>query len=273
MGLNASYQFVNVSYPDAPDNQQYADFQYHTASLGIGYSLSPMTRLVAQLGLSRSERSDDTLNSENQQLTLGLEHRFSERLSGSFFAGSGRTETDYKRGFPTCTGVILPGFFFGVGGSVCVNPDTLTLIPFVLEPTTVTNRSSNTVYNAELIYQLETGEVSLQGMRSITPYTNGGLIQNERFSLIASHLFSSRLQGSLSLEWYRTRSTDDVSTSLDRTTMSVRPALRWNLDRDWILAASYRHFQQEYEGSISSATSNAVDLTLTYNWPRYAISR
>jgi predicted porin len=271
--LNASYQFVDVSYPDIRDNPQYTGYQFHTASLGAGYALTPVTRLVAQLGLSRSERDDDTQRSDNRQLTLGVEHRFSERLSGSASAGSSRTETDYKQGFLACSGVILPGFFFGVGGSVCVDPDTLIPIPFDVETGTTTAKSSNTVYNAELRYQLETGDLTLRGSRSTTPYTNGGMVQNERISLAGRHRFSSRLQASLSLDWYRTQNTDDFSARTDRTTTSVRPSLQWKLDRDWSLSAGYRYFRQEYEGSIQSATSNAVDLTLSYNWPRMAVSR
>ena len=273
VGLNASYQFVDISYPDDPDNPQYTGYRYHTGSLGTGYSLSPKTRLIAQIGLSRSERDDGTLRSDNQQLTLGLEHRFSERLSGSAFAGTGRTGTDFEQGFLSCSGVILPGFFFGVGGSVCVDPATLVPIPFEVETGTTTSSSSNTVFNADLRYELETGELSAQASRSITPYTNGGLILNERIGLMARHRFSSRLQATLALDWYRSQNTSDFSANLDRTTTSLRTALQWKLDRDWSLSGGYRYFQQEYEGQIQSATSNAVDLTLSYNWPRYAISR
>jgi predicted porin len=272
-GLNASYAFVDVSYPDEQNNQQFAGFRYHSGSLGLGYSLTPMTRLVAQLGLSRSERDDDTLRSDTQQLTLGLEHRFSERLSGSMFAGSGRTESKFLQGFPSCSGVELPGIFFNVPGSVCADSDTLTPIGYTIVNGSIESRSSNVVYNADLRYQLETGELSMQASRSISPYTNGGLILNERFGLGVRHNFSSRLLARLSLDWYRARNTNDVASSIDRTTISIRPSLEWKIDRDWSLSGSYRYFEQEYEGQIQSATSNAVDLTLSYNWPRYAISR
>ncbi len=273
VGLNASYQYVDVSYPDVTETPQYTGFRYHSASLGMGYSLSPQTRLVAQLGLSRSEREDNTLTSDNRQLTLGLEHQFSERLSGSAFVGSGRTETDFQQGFLDCGGVLLPGLFFGVGGTVCVDPDTLTVIPFTPSTTTVSSSASNAVYNADLRYALETGELALRASRSITPYTNGGLILDERIGLTGRHRFSHRLQGRLSPEWYRTRDTNDFGGSLDRTTTSLRPSLHWNLDRDGILAGSYRYFRQAYEGRVEDATSNALELTLTYQWPRYAISR
>jgi hypothetical protein len=274
IGINASYQYVDVSYPKAPDNQQYAGFQHHTANLGLGYSLSSKTRLISQLGLSRSERSDDTLTSDSRQLTLGLEHQFSERLSGSAFVGSGRTKTDFEQGFRICPGVEQQVELFGIVlGVVCFDPNTGLPISYIEVPVTITARSSNTLYNADLRYQLETGELSASASSSITPYTNGGMIRNERIGLAGQHRFSSRLQASLSLDWYRTRNTDDISTRLDRTTVSLRPSLWWRLDRDWTLTAGYRYFRQEYEGSIDSATSNAVDLTLSYNWPRYTISR
>ena len=129
------------------------------------------------------------------------------------------------------------------------------------------------MFNADLRYELETGDLSAQASRSITPYTNGGLILNERFGLMARHRFSSRLQATLALDWYRSQNTSDFSANLDRTTTSLRPALLWKLDRDWSLSGGYRYFRQEYEGRIRAANSNAVDLTLSYNWPRYAISR
>lgn len=271
--LSASYRLVDVSYPDAPNDQQFIDYRYHTGSLNLGYQLSMPTRLMAQLSLSRSDRENDTLSTDSQQLSLGLEHQFSERLSSSLLAGYGRTDTDYLQGFLSCSGVVLPGFLFGESGSVCVDPITLNTIPFTLASTTATSSSTNTVFSGDLSYRLETGELSVQASRSITPYTNGGLVLNDRVGLKAVHRFSSQLQGSLSLDWYKTGNTDDAAATLDRATTSIRPSLRWDFDPDWSLAATYRYFRQEYEGRIEPATSNSVELTLSYRWPKYAVSR
>ncbi len=271
--LNASYQLVDLSYPDSPNDQQYIGYQYHTGNLGIGYQLKPLTRLVTQVSLSRSERDDESLRSSSRQLTLGVEHQFSERLSGTAFVGYGRTESEFQQGFLSCSGVVLPGFFFGTTGSVCVDPNTLNLIAFTPATTAVTSKSSNTVFNGDLRYRFETGDVAIQASRSITPYTDGGLILNERIGLSGRHRLTSQLQASLSLDWYRTGNTSDFSSTIDRTTTSIRPSLRWKFDQDWSLAASYRYFRQEYEGNTQPASSNAVDLTLTYNWPRMAVSR
>jgi hypothetical protein len=274
-GLNASYQYTDISYPDTTEVAQFTGYTYHSASVGASHRLSPTTRLITQISLSLSEREDDTLRSDNQQITLGLEHHFSERLSASAFVGSGRTETDFKQGFGFCDGeeVALPDFLFGPGRTICVDRDTGTIIPFTTVLTTVTSSSKNAVYSADLRYELETGELTLQASRSVTPYTNGGLALNDRFGLAGKHRFSSRLQGNLSLDWYRTSNSSDFGSSIDRTTTSVRPSLRWNLDRDWTLTGSYRYYRQDYEGRVQAATSNALELTLTYQWPRYAISR
>ncbi len=271
--LNASYQFVDLSYPDISDNQQYTGYQYHVASLGMSYGISPTTRLTSQLNASRSERDDNTLRSNNVQISLGLEHAFSARLTGAASVGTGRTESKLSQDALTCSGILLPGFFFGTTGTVCVDPDSLTIIPFTTATQTSNTSSSSSVYNASLDYLLETGKLSMSMSRSITPYTNGSLVSNDRLRLSGTHQLSHKVESSLSLDWYKTTSTDDTSGILDRSTFSIRPGLHWNFERDWSLSASYRYFKQDYEGRADAAVSNSAELTLTYRWPKIAISR
>ncbi len=51
---------------------------------------------------------------------------------------------------------------------------------------------------------------------------------------------------------------------------SVRPAIAWQLTEDWSLEAQYRFRYRLFEDDDESASSNAVFLTLQYNFPTWA---
>jgi opacity protein-like surface antigen len=57
--------------------------------------------------------------------------------------------------------------------------------------------------------------------------------------------------------------TDENSTRYT----SVRPGVSWQLTEDWSLDAEYRFRYRLFDDDGGSATSNAVFLTLQYNFP------
>lgn len=264
---------TDVSYPDLDSDQQFVDYTAQTASFSVTRSTTAATSYLAQLGATRSGRDDDTSESDNIELTLGIQHTFNARLSGSLSAGYGRTKTDRTDGFLACSGAILPGSLFGVTNSVCADPVTLTIIPLTTQSISSSSTSNNSVFAANTTYRFLTGELSLDASRDSSPFTDGNLILADRITLLGSYNFTSKVNTILEVKWYRATDTDDQAVFIDRKNISIRPRIRWKFDRDWSVAASYRYFEQEFEGSVSPVSSNEFGVELTYHWPKLAISR
>ncbi len=250
---------------------------YETRSVGgsVVRQWTEKTSLTLGLDWSRYERDDQAVRSDNAQLTLGGEHRFTERSRLSGYLGLRRTETRVRSGTSVCpAGSVFDslGFFFGL--PPCV--DTTTGARSNLVATTLTSTADSTggVFGLTATRDLETGELSLDASRSVTPDARGeGLILTDRLSLGVTHGFSETLSGRLSLDWYRAKSTDDAVGAIDRSHVRLSPSLRWRPRRDWSLVASYRYMKQTRESTLGTATGNVVSLAVNYAWPRLTRSR
>lgn len=270
--LNLNYSYRQVRYDTGPVENYFFDYDNQILSVGHRFSWTERTGLNTTLSASRYHRDDDSYVSENGQFRIGVSHMFSERWSGQFTAGGRRTRNTVKAGVPICPGYIMPGFFFGKPGSVCVDRDTLLEIPF--EITTVKNStlSSGGVFSAGIQHRGETSTVALNVSRNIVPSARYGLILTDRAGLSYDRTFSETLSASASLSWYSSNDTASDGNFLDRQYFQFIPQLRWRLDRDWRLVASYRYREQRY-ARRDTAKGNAAWLTLRYGWPKIAVGR
>jgi len=252
------------------------DYETRSANGSVVRQWTEKTSLTLGLGWSRYERDDKAVRSDNRQLTLGAEHRFTERSRLSGYVGVRRTETELRSGATVCpAGTVFDslGFFF-FGLPPCVDTATGARSNLITTTLSSTTDSSGSVFGLTATRELETGEVSLNASRSIVPQGTGdGLIIADRLTLSASHSFSETLSGRLSLEWYRSRNTDDAAGSTDRSHVRFSPSLRWQPRRDWSFVASYRYMKQDREATLGTATGNVVSLAVNYAWPRLTRSR
>ena len=91
----------------------------------------------------------------------------------------------------------------------------------------------------------------------------------------ARYDISERLIFLLDTSFFRNQTNNDdfITDDDQRSYYEVHPRLRWKLTRWWDVTASYRYRHQKYDGDDDSAESNAVYLSLTYNWPRESVAR
>lgn len=271
--LNTSYRFTDVSYSQEQQTNL-ADYQLHSINADLGYRISARTVISPVLGLSRYKRDDGLRRTDNASVSLLINHDFSERLAGFASVGARHSSSTTKDGFPSCSGILLPGILYGSPGTVCVDPVTLNQIPFDTILIDQDHDTTGTLFSGGVEYRMETGSVSLEASRSINPSGNNGLVENDQLRLEARHKFSEKLSGSLNIAWYQSTNADDLSIGrLDRKFLTVNPGLTWNLKRNWSLAANYRYRKQSYESASQDASSNIYNLSLSYTWPRMAISR
>ncbi|WP_297527154.1 hypothetical protein [Thiohalobacter sp.] len=251
------------------------DYENRSATASVNRQWSQKTVLTASLGWSRYQREDDSVRSDNTQLTLGAEHRFTERSRLSAYAGTRRTETRVSTGATACPdGTVFDAFGLFFGLPPCVDTATGTRSDFVTITLSSTSRSSGSVFGLTATHEFETGELSVDASRSITPQASGqGLLISDRLGFSATHGFTETLSGRLGLNWYRASATDDAIGAVDRTYITFTSGLRWQPRRDWSFSLAYRYRKQDREATLGSATGNVVSLALNYAWPRLTRSR
>ncbi|WP_172844244.1 outer membrane beta-barrel protein [Thiohalobacter thiocyanaticus] len=272
--LNAAIGYTTVDYDESP-NTGISDYDTGSATFSVAYRSSPATMWTLGLGATRYERDDGLVKSENTQLTLGLEHDYTQRLKFSASAGVRQTETEVQRGSLECPAgtTLVPFELIPVLGAPCIDVDTFTPTNFIVVTEPTTGDSTGALASLNTTYQLERGEIGIDISRTVSPSAISGLIVTDKVGVSLSHRFSETLTGRFHASWYQTQNTDDSNTQVDRTYFRVAPSLEWKLARDWRFAAQYRYMKQEREGALDSAAGNVVSLSLTYDWPPYTASR
>lgn len=251
--LSASYSYSDVEYKN-PGTSGFVNYTLNNGQLSLTRTLNERSAATVSLARVRSDNDND-VKSTNTNLQGGVAYQFSETLSASLFAGGRRTEVDYSRTS------FVPVF----SGSVIIGYVPLTAA--------VTNSDWGYIFNIGITKKFLRGETSVSASRDISNDINGTPIEVNRLRWNNLYRFSETFSGHLNLELYNSQYSNAFGQNLDRNYYSVQPELTWQFARFWSLTGSYRYRVQTYSNSNDDATQNAAYLTLTYLWPRIAVSR
>ena len=248
--LDTNYSFTDVSY--AKSSSGFVDYTSHNARLSVNRVVNERLFATATLG-STLTNNDNDVQSTYSYLQGGASYQFSEASSASLFVGLRRTGSEFKRRVPIFAGQRLIGF----------SPVS----------SKVENSSSGSVFNGTLSKQFERGSTALTLSRDVSNTVSGILFEVTRLTWKNSYRFSETLTGAFDLSLYRSTDDSDVAGGQDRKYYDLNPRISWRFARFWSLSASYRYRNQTFDSSNDDATQNVANLTLTYHWPRIAVSR
>jgi len=251
--VNANYSYSDVEYLN-PSDVRFVNYTLNSGQASLTRVMNEQITASITLSGTRSNNDNDR-KSTNANLQIGASYRFSETLSATLFAGARRTETNSSQ---TSLIPILSGN---------------TRIGFVPLTQDITNRSSGATLNASLTKTLLRGEIGLSASRDISNDFNGEPIEVTRLSTTSLYRFSEILSARLKLEFYDSKSNDNIITGLNRNYYQIEPKFTWAVKKFWSLSGSYRYRKQTFTDIKEDATQNAAYLTLTYRWPRIAVSR
>ena len=227
-GLTANASYQDVSYRDA-EFTGLTDYTYTTLGLDTDYAFDQRIRVLGQVNFSRYKTDRTDITSDTTGVLGGVGYSFSPKWSVRGLLGLRRSETT----IPTAAG---------------------------------TTTSSGTGYLADILAtrQFQTAKLTLGLNKSLNPSGNGELLDSQRFSLDWNQNLSERWQWRvLGNRYLNERSTRATGTN-NRVYWAITPSLRYKLDREWSLLASYRYRYQKYENNTDAATSNAVLMVLSY---------
>ena len=247
------YTYRDVQYDDT-DETGYVDFHINSGEASLQRVLNERT--VASITLSHSQSNNDNdVESKNTNLQGGGSYRFSETLSASLFVGVRHTKADFSQSslIPIFAGDIIIGF-------IPLNED-------------VSRSDWGSTYSGSLTKDFLRGRSGLSASRAISNDINGIPIEVDRLRWNNLYRFSETLSAELNLSFYQSETGNDARSSLNREYYDIEPRFNWDFQQFWRISGSYRYRKQTFDNTSDDATQNAAYLTLTYRWPRIAISR
>lgn len=251
--LSANYGYSDVEYKNA-GGTGFTDFTLNSAQTSLVHILNERTEGSITLSRTHSDNDND-VESTNTNLQAGASYQVNETLSTSLFAGVRHTEVDFSRNslIPIFSGNTIIGF-----------------LPLTRDET---NSDWGTTFSAAISKTFLRGDTELSASRDISNDVNGRPIEVTRLRSNSLYRFSETLSAKLNLLFSTSETNNDVGSSVSRDYYQAEPALIWNLKKFWDLSASYRYRKQTFDDTSDDATQNAAYLTLTYLWPRIAVSR
>ena len=235
--VEVAANYTEASYQGS--GSDLSDYQNLGGWLLGGYDLSEVTRGTARLSFDRYEKGGTSGQSDSIGLSGGLSHRFSETLSGLVELGARYSESEQT----------------GVPGE------------------TISSSSVGPLVNLQVDWRRETGQVSAQLGRWLTPSGNG-LLDSTRASVSASERLSERWSVQGGVQAYRNRGDEEglgVSTQRNRDYVAANLGFSYRLTEWWQLQGAYRFAWQQYDGDEEgdgAAIGNSVFLNVSYTWPR-----
>lgn len=251
---SASYTTVNYDHGDIYGLQ---DYTYLTPGLRIAYQYDAQTQIFGILNHSKVDYDlPSPLKSESKtdSLQFGASYDLTERWKVSGSVGTRRTKSSQ---------VVIR---------------TIPL-PFPFPPLryleTLDEQNSGMVYQGTLSRQFETGSLSLDASRSVTPSSTGAASDTTTVTINGTHQFSAKLLGEMAVSFYQSSTVGETTTAnADYDRYRLTPNLTWKLDRDLTLKTGYTYTRiKRTTGTGNTVDSNAVYVSLGYYWPRMSVSR
>jgi predicted porin len=280
-GLGLSY-VESSSRSDAEDDT--GDFETNststTKSISPSFSYQLTERDAVSLNANYSDKTYSTTdfsNSETRSLSTSWQHQFTERLNGGLSlsannnkSNGGTSKTDDDTYNLSLTTSYDMSEIWVIKGSVGVRQ----LDSKQTNALGVTDKNSDTGSSLDfnINYKHDVNAANLSVSRSISPSSTGDVNEHDKISLSLSRQLSETLTASISSSYQETRSASDDSTNV-RKNINVTPSLNWTFAHNASLGLSYKYRQQKESQDDTNVSSNAIMLTLNYNWDGFRVSR
>ncbi len=279
-GLALSY-VESSSRSDAADDT--GDFETNstltTSSISPSFSYQLTERDIVSLSASYAEKeysTSDFSNSINKSLSSSWKHQFSERLNAGVSLSSSNNKsnglansTDDDSYNLSLTSQYKLSEIWAISGSAGLRQLDSQQTSIL----GVTNDSSaGSSLDFTISYRGEIDSANFSLSRSISPSSTGEINEQEKVALNWSRKLTETLSSNINASFQTTSSALDEGADT-RENINVSPSLRWKFSPDADLALSY-NFRQQTESNIGTrASSNAIMLTINYDWHGFRLAR
>lgn len=278
-GVTASYSEDAARNIAAEDTGNFSSTSVITSrSISPSYSYSITERDNISLNGSYSEREYSTTefsDNESKSVSASWQRQFSERLSGNVSATyslyesgtsvSGTENDTYNLSFGANYLWSERWSFSGQVGARYLDSEQIT------NGVGISSSSSGTSFNVSASHTSALDSITLSASKALNPSSNGDVNEQESFLVSWSRGLSEKLDLSVTGKYGETTSASET-TSSKRENISIRPSLSWKISPKAKISLNYEYSQQK--GSPQDkAESNAVYVSLNYDWDGYRVSR
>ena len=246
-------------------------------SPSFGYQLTEYDTLSLSANYSEKESSTiDFSNSVNKSLSSSWQHQFNERLNGgvSLSASNNKSRalvssTDDDTYNLSLTSEYKFSEIWTINGSAGLrqlDSQQMNILGVA------NNTSTGSSLDFTVSYRGEVDSAKFNLSRSISPSSTGDVNEQEKVSLNWSRELTEVLSVNIGASFQATTSALD-SGSDKRENIDFSPSLRWQFSPDSNFLLSYNFRQQKESAQGTNASSNAIMLTVNYDWHGFRITR
>ena len=292
--LNTTYQSarshwgLGLNYTESTSRDDAADDtgNFETNSIVITESISPSYRYqlterdVISVNGSYSTKeysTTDFSNSRSRSVSSNWQHQFTERFNGGISlsasnnksTGIANTTDDNTYNLSLTTKYNMSEIWAINGSAGYRLLDSQQTSPFGV---TVENKDTGTSLDLNIAYKGDVTTASFSLSRSIYPSSTGDVNEQDKISLSWSRNLTETLAASINGSVQTTSSVSDNSSD-KRDNINVSPSINWVFSPDASVSLSYTYRQQKESEAGTNASSQAVMLTINYDWDGFRASR
>ncbi|MFI5305193.1 MAG: hypothetical protein ACHQYP_10425 [Nitrospiria bacterium] len=234
--LQLSYQHISVNYADS--QASLSNYNVDSGTTGITHQLTEKNQLNENLSYSLYRIPDQNYSSWNGAIQVGTIYSFSERLKGTFSGGFNQTGSSLNS----------------------LGQDIRQL-------------NSGWVLNGELEGQTELTILHGGYSREVQISGGGSLVQVNHLFMDTNEKLTERMSISLGADIFMTLPFREELTSLKSNYGQVRGGLTWKWTENWELGAGYNYSILKNEANTKNIGANIAYLKMTYNIPKWSLSR
>ncbi len=280
-GLAASYSQSSsrsTAEEDTGDFTTESTVTSETISPSYRYQLTERDSI--SLGGSYSTRTYSTTDfgdTETKSVNTGWQRQFSERLSGGLNLSVSNYQTDAltlssdDNNYNVSTTVTYKlSELWQLNGSVGIRKlNSHRTDNFGV---TENNSSSGSAFDFSANRTTELGSLSMGLSRSLSPSSDGNVNEQDRINANWSKKLTEQLSTNLSASYQQSTSATADSSS-KRENINFSPSIKWQFERNLGLNLAYNYRQQKQSIANTNVSSNAVMMTLIYDWDGIRVSR
>jgi predicted porin len=275
LGLNYSFREAasrDTAAEDTGDFSSRTVITTHSISPSYSYSVSEIDSISINFGYSEREYSTDEFSdNETKSVSSSWQRQFSERLNGY----TSLSYSNYQSG-DSDTGTKNDNYNVSVGANYELSErwslrGNIGIRYLDTKTGTVSSSNSGSSFDLTAAHQSELGSISFSALRSISPSSTGDVNEQDRLSVNWTRRLNERLSLGISSRYIETTSATESSNN-KRENFNISPNLTWNITPKASLKFDYRYRQQKRTNQ-ATAEGNSVNLSFTYDWQGYRISR
>ena len=281
LGLDASYvenSTRNDALEDTGDFTTESTSTTRSISPSISYQLTEKDTLNGSYQYTeRTYSTTDFSDNDSKSVNIGWTHQFTER----FTAGLNTTVANYQTDGLTFStdddSYNLSTYLAYQLSEVWLVDANIGFRRLNTERTLNTglvtkDNSTGSTFDVSTTYDQEFDSISLQYSRQLFPSSDGVVNESDSINLNWSHRLSEVLTANLTTGYRETRTASSQSTDEKRENIDFSPSLNWQVDAKLGVNFGY-HYRQQKRDVAGDVDSNAVTVTVSYDWDGYRLSR